>query len=140
MDKSTEELNSILKNNKDLKSFMLQNEAEFIEDSFSEYLSKLMAEKGIEKSKLILYAQLDKNYGYEIFRGKKLPSRDYVIRIGIALKLSLVELNRLLRIAGKSELYPRNKRDSIIIYAINNQKSLEDCYYLLENMNEENLM
>lgn len=144
MKKSTEELNKILKNNKDIHKFISDNKDEFIEESFPEFLSEIIKNKKINgkpmtKAQIIEKAQLP-NYGYEIFRGDKNTSRDYILRICFALELSLTETNRVLRVCGHNELYPRNTRDCLIIFAINNGLDLVECDSLLEENNKNNII
>jgi hypothetical protein len=55
------------------------------------------------------------------------------------MHLNLEETQRLLKIGGGSALYPRNKRDSVIIYAINNAYSVLDCDEILYELGEDTL-
>ena len=43
------------------------------------------------------------------------------------MSLNLEDSQRLLKLAGVSELYPRIKRDSIILFAINKDLTIEKC-------------
>ena len=71
-----------------------------------------------------------KIYGYQIFDGSKTPSRDKVIAIALAMQLTLDEANRLLHLSNNGILYPKIKRDSIIIFGLeNNQKIHRFKYY-----------
>ena len=76
-----------------------------------------------------------KYYLYEILNGKKRPSRDKIISIAVALKAGLTEAQRILRTGGVSELYPRNARDAVIIFCIENNKSLTETNIELYNHN-----
>ena len=58
-------------------------------------------------------------YFYDVINGRKIPSRDKIIRLALALGLSLDECQTALKFCGRSQLYPRIKRDSIIIHGIN---------------------
>ena len=59
---------------------------------------------------------IDRTYIYQIMDGRKTPGRDKVIAIALALKMDLHETQRLLKLSNNSILYPRNRRDSIIIW------------------------
>ena len=57
--------------------------------------------------------------------------------LAFGMGLSVLETRKLLKVAGVSDLYARNPRDSIIIYCLNKGLSLIDAneylnYYNLE--------
>ena len=95
--------------------------------SLGEYLEILLEDKGLKKADVIKRADINYTYGYEIFKGlKKSPSRDIIIKIAIAMKCTLDEAVRLLKVSDNTVFYPKSKRDVILIYAINNNLSLID--------------
>lgn len=100
------------------EDFLEKNEDNLIGASLSEYLVKLLKEKGLKRSYIIRETNLNSSYVYEIFKGSKIPARDTLITIAIAMHLSEEETQRALKIAGHSELYPRKKRDAAILFAI----------------------
>ena len=55
---------------------------------------------------------------YDIFAGKSKPGRDHAIMLAVGLGCNLRETQRLLRLAGVSELWPKVRRDAIIIWCI----------------------
>ena len=92
----------------------------------SDYLQQLLAEKGMIQSKVVHDARLNRTYGYEIFSGaKENPARDKMIAIALAMELTLTEANRVLQAAGKNGLYCKNRRDVIIIYALEHGYTLQ---------------
>ena len=123
-EKTTDELLNEIKSSKEIESFLSKNETEFAEANLSEYIELLISEKGLQKSKVVARSGLNRIYAYQIFSGKRFPSRDKLIAIGFGLQLSLEEMDELLKYAGFSTLYARNKRDSIIIFAMNSKKSI----------------
>ena len=123
-EKTTDELLNEIKSSKEIESFLSKNETEFAEAQLSEYIELLISEKGLQKSKVVARSGLNRIYAYQIFSGKRFPSRDKLIAIGFGLQLSLEEMDELLKYAGFSTLYARNKRDSIIIFAMNSKKSI----------------
>ncbi len=137
LNKKTSELLKMLKNKGSITSYICINKDEFIEASLSEYLNSLLCEYNINKTKAIEKSNLNNIYAYEIFSGKKKPSRDKLIQPAFGMELNLLCTQRLLKVAGHSELYPRIKRDSIIIFAVNNSLSLIECNELLYDMNED---
>lgn len=123
-EKTTYELLNEIKSSKEIESFLSKNETEFAEANLSEYIELLISEKGLQKSKVVARSGLNRIYAYQIFSGKRFPSRDKLIAIGFGLQLSLEEMDELLKYAGFSTLYARNRRDSIIIFAMNSKKSI----------------
>ena len=61
---------------------------------------------------------MDKAFVYQIFNGSKRPSRDKLIAITFGMHLNEEETQRVLKIAGHSELYPRVPRDALILFSI----------------------
>ena len=73
-------------------------------------------------ARVIEQSEIERTYGHQLFNGTRRPSRDKVIQLALGLGLNVEEAQRLLRAAGKSPLYPRLKRDAVILYGI--QKKL----------------
>lgn len=93
--------------------------------SLSEYLQQLLEEKGRKRADVVREAGLNETFGYQIFTGARKASRDKVLQLAFALHLSLRETDRLLQAAGVNELYCKNRRDAIIIFAIDKGYSLQ---------------
>ena len=136
MKKITDELLKALENNS-LSKYLSTNRDSLIDMSLSEYLNKLLVEYDINKTKAIEKSNLNNIYAYEIFSGKKKPSRDKLIQLAFGMELNMECVQRLLKIAGYSDLYPRIKRDSIIIFAFNNKLNIIECNELLYDMEEK---
>ena len=134
MNKSTDELLNILKNTSNISSYM-QNQAENL-TIFSpcEYLENLLSKKSLSKSECIKQSGLDRTYCYQIFSGIKTPSRDKLLALSFGMKLTTDEVQQLLKHTGYSPLYPRDKRDSILLFAFNRRLSIEDANALLFEM------
>ncbi len=140
MQKNTEELNNELKEASDIRRFIKENEEELLSEKLSELLNDILKKKGMTKAEVIKKGDLTKSYTYELFKDKKKrPSRDKLIRFAIGAGLDLDETQTLLKHAKYAPLYARNKRDGVIIYAINNKKSSVDCDILLSETGEEPL-
>lgn len=93
--------------------------------TLAEYLNQLLAEKGLERSRVVRMADLNDTFGYQIFKGTRHPSRDKVLQIAFAMALTLRETNRALTAAGASELYCKDRRDAIIIFCLDRGCSLQ---------------
>ena len=137
-EKPTDNLLKILKSaNKknDLKSYISSNLDESL--SLDEYLENKLADKGISKSQAIKNSNLDRTYGYEIFKGQKIIGREKLIAICIGIGLNLTETQRVLTIGKQKILYAKDARDSIIIFSINNNYSIMETNELLFEENFE---
>ncbi|HWR30381.1 MAG TPA: XRE family transcriptional regulator, partial [Negativicutes bacterium] len=76
----------------------------------------------------------NKTYAYHVFSGEKNPSRDKVIALGFGFQMSVEDMQRLLRFSGNRALYPRDKRDSVIRFAVNKAKDIISCNVLLNDL------
>ena len=105
--KTTDQLLKILQNSNDINSYLTDNDS-----------------------------NIQKNYGYQIFDGSKTPSRDKVIALALAMQLTLDEANRLLHLSNNGILYPKIKRDSIIIFGLENNQKIIDLNITLDDFGE----
>ena len=105
--KTTDQLLKILQNSNDINSYLTNNDS-----------------------------NIQKNYGYQIFDGSKTPSRDKVIALALAMQLNLDEANRLLHLSNNGILYPKIKRDSIIIFGLENNQKIIDLNITLDDLGE----
>ena len=79
--KSTGELFTELKSDKNLGEYFQRNSDEFVLP-LNEYLEKLLAEKNLEKKEVVERSGLNREYAYHIFSGlKKNPSRPKILAI-----------------------------------------------------------
>ncbi|MDO5388017.1 MAG: hypothetical protein Q4F63_02165 [Clostridia bacterium] len=139
--KSTDELLKILNAEEEIESYIKENKEDLINLSLSDYLDDMLKKYNISKNEAINNSALNQIYGYQIFDGKKKsPSRDKLIQLIFGLGLDVTDAQRLLKIAGVNELYPRIKRDSIIIFAINKKVSVSECDELLFELGEETIL
>ena len=140
MQKSTTELLNELKNFDSFKEYEKINKNSMINKTLSQYLCDLLEEKHLKKSDVIRKGELNESYACQMFSGvKSTPSKDKLICLSIGMDLSVDETNSLLKLAGLSPLYPRIKRDSIIIINMNNKKSVVEINEELYNEGEETL-
>ena len=135
--KTTDELLKILKNTENISDYM-QNHFEDISNiTFTEYLKDLIQSHNLTRSEVIDGANIQKNYGYQIFDGSKKPSRNKVLALCFSMTLSVDESNRLLKLSDNGILYPKIQRDSIIIFALEKKQTLINANILLNEMNED---
>ncbi|CEK29457.1 Helix-turn-helix domain [[Clostridium] sordellii] len=139
----TVELMSILKNIDDesyLDEFVKITSTNFSDLSLPSFFQNICKEKGISKSDLIKNAEIDRTYGYQILNGTKKPSRDKLLKLCISASLDIEESNKALKLGNVGQLYPKNPRDSIIIFGINKKLNLFQIDELLFNRNFDTLI
>lgn len=107
--------------------------------SLPQYLDDLLVEKGLVRSEVVRAAGLNDTFGYQIFVGQRNPSRNKVLQIAFAMRCTLRETNRMLRAAGSNELYCKDRRDAIIIFAIDKGYSLQKTDDELYRFGEETI-
>lgn len=100
-------------------------------DSLSDYFIQYMRTHNIQESELILASQIQRNYAYQILNGTKNPGRDKVLALCLAAEMDYTETQRALALANLGKLYPRRKRDSIIIFALDQKLSVQQTNELL---------
>ena len=122
----TEELEDYLmsKKVKDIGKLLVEKGDAVIYDitnkNCSDYMKDLIKQKGFTSRKVISLAGMNESYGRQVLSGKKgISKRDTIIRICIAANFSVVETNRALKLYNMPVLYVKNKRDAVIMIAIN---------------------
>ncbi len=93
-----------------------------------------MAQKNMTTANVVKNSGIG-NYVYKIFNNEHKPSRDTLIAISFSLKLSFDEASLLLRITKFAILASRDKRDSIIIFGLNNNLSVFEVDDMLHKNN-----
>ncbi len=140
MNKKTEDLLNQLKLEKaTYYEFLCNNEDCFLDTDISQFWKEIIAESNMKKTDIINKADIGYTFFYDILKGKKHPSRDMLIKILLVMNADIEILQEALRLYEWAALYPKIKRDSIFIYAINHNLSLQQTAELLENNNEKAL-
>lgn len=131
--------------------FLLENENNITENwesvsqhmdalPFHKYLDILISERNISIPDLGVKALLSRSFTYQIFSGDRVPGRDIILRIALALNILLDETQRLLKLADRGALYPKVKRDALIIYGLNNKLGLYKTDEMLVSLGQESLL
>lgn len=140
MRKSTEDLLEELQNeNCKIDEYLKGNSESFVYDKIKDFWEAAIEKSGYSKSNIINKSDFSYCYFYDVINGRKIPGRDKIIRLILTMKLSVDECQEALRISGRSALYPRIKRDSIILFAISNGLSIYQLSELLADAGEEQL-
>ena len=101
-----------------------------------EYIKTIIDDRNMTVADLQRASKLDRNYIYQIMDGSRQPGRDKIIAIALGAGMTLEECQRALEISREGILYPKSRRDSIIIYAVKNNLSVMDLNKLLEEYKE----
>lgn len=133
---TTDKLMRSLRQTKDLSSFLQKNSQKQSVPTLSAHLEGLLILKERKKADVIRDSNLAQTYAYQIFDGKRNPTRDKLLQLAIAFPLTLQETDQLLKIAEVNGLYIRNRRDSIIMFGIDNSFTLGRINLLLESEGE----
>ena len=120
----TEEIKSAI-GIEELKNYQKRNNAEMQKDPV-QFLLDTAALHNIDKLSLIKNSGMERSRASHILSNDRTMTRDVCLAFAIAGKLTLDEANTLLKYAGHSQLYARNKRDSVLIYALDKGLSLMD--------------
>ncbi len=115
---TTDKLISELFKTDNIDAFLRAHEGELVVPSFASYITRLCKDKKITVSAALDKADIGVSFGYALFNGSRKPSRDTVIKLAIAFGLNLDDTQKLLSAAGFGGLYPKIKRDAVIVYAI----------------------
>ena len=115
----------------DFKTFYGENSDYMIKEKLSELLNGLMEKHGLKKSQIIREAEMSEVYAYQIFSGIRIPERKKLLCIAVAMKLSLDEVQTLLKSAGYPILYVKLPFDSVILYGICKKLSVVEINEIL---------
>ena len=83
---------------------------------------------------------LERTYGYQLFNGRRRPTRTVLLRLALVLGLEEDEVQRLLKLAGRPVLYARSRADAAVLYGLSHKLSLEETDELLTVLGEESLL
>ena len=125
--------NKNLEDARDFDEFLKINQENMLDLTLSEYLTMLLRQKKLKRAEVIRDSGLEKAYVYQIFNGEKRPSRDKLIAIAFGLRLNAEETQRMLKLGGCSELYPRIARDAAILFSIQHGVDIWEADKLLYN-------
>ena len=92
-----------------------------------DYLNEYLESHSLTRSEVIANSGLNEIYGYQIFAGKRKPSRDKLLCICFGMRLSADETQTLMKKCGYPTLYAKKRRDSVILYALMHEMTLMQC-------------
>ncbi len=99
--------------------------------AFFEYISALLKDRNEKAEAVIKRGGLESSFGHKLFSGTRNPSRDTVLQLAFGFELDADETQQMLKIARATALHPRVKRDAVIAYCLQHQKSFMETQDLL---------
>ena len=115
----------------DFKTFYDENKSYLVNEPLNAMLNSLLESKQLKKAEVIKKAELSEVYAYQIFSGRRVPERNKLLCLTIAMMLNLDETQSLLKCAGYSPLYVKLPFDSIVLYGICKRMSVVEINELL---------
>ena len=135
--KSTDDLANEIKESNNILDFLAENHEEMQLGGLPQYLEEWLREKNLSKADVVRQSNLNRAYVYQIFSGRKYPSRDKVIALAFGLGLTSEETQALLKQAGYRELYPRDPRDALLLHSLSRGQTIIEANELLYDHNIE---
>jgi len=123
----------------DFKTFYDENRSHIIETTLAEHLAGLIQKYDLKKAQVVHDAEISEVYAYQILSGQRVPERKKLLCLAVAMKLSLDEVQTLLRHAGYPMLYVKLPLDSVIMYGICKRLSVSEINELLYEYQLETL-
>ncbi|MEE3467819.1 MAG: hypothetical protein VZQ83_05205 [Eubacterium sp.] len=137
IDMNTDEILNALKD---------ENKKEFPKEYFGdekvdvvEYLETLLREHDTTIRDLIPGLGYERSYTYQMFNGTRVPTRVFLLRLAILLKLDYEETQRTLFVTGNTLLYAKIQFDAVMIYALERHFDVSQLEDLLQEVGEKSL-
>ena len=137
--KTTDELQQALLAAPDLDRFLEENNDKFNHETVPALLNAVYEKKNISKATLAKQSGMSSVYLHQVFSGRRNPSRNRMICICLGMEATLDETQDLLKLSGMGLLYPKDRRDAIIIYGLLHHQNLFEVNDKLFCENEETL-
>ena len=126
-------LRRLFKSN-DLNTFIKYHADEMEQIPFHIYISNICKSEGQVPEQVIKRSGIERTYGHQLFNGTRNPSRDKVIQLAFGLELDVAGTQNLLKAAQMNSLYPKIKRDAVILYCIENKKGFFETQGALQTL------
>ena len=118
MKKTTEELLTDLKECDDIANYIKENRNDMQQHYFLDYFEDMLKKYQKTMGDLEKEVELGRSTLYAIKKGERNGTQDAILKIGFAIGLELDEMQRFLKLSHNHELYARNKRDAVILFAL----------------------
>ena len=137
--KNTNDLQEALMDAPDLNRFLDENRENFNSTSVADSLNQMILKQRISKSALARRSGMSEVYLHQVFSGRRTPSRTRLLCMCFGLQATVEEAQELLKQCGYAPLYPKNRRDAILLYGLSHQQTLFQINDTLFDEGEETL-
>ena len=137
--KNTNDLQEALMDAPDLNRFLDGNRENFNYTSVADSLNQMILKQRISKSALARQSGMSEVYLHQVFSGRRTPSRTRLLCMCFGLQATVEEAQVLLKQCGYAPLYPKNRRDAILLYGLSHQQTLFQINDTLFDEGEETL-
>lgn len=135
--KDTEVLLKEIKEATNIYTFLENNTTQLNAIPLPDILKLFLKQYSIKKSEFIYMTNLSRSYLYEVFSGKKVPSRDKLISMILAIGISVDEGNKVLQSAGYTAFYAKDLRDAILLFGLQQKMPIHEVNDILFELNIE---
>ncbi len=111
-----------------------------VERALPDYLHELLDAHRLKRADVVRASGINATVVYDIFSGKSRPGRDHAIMLAFGLGCDLRECQRLLRLAGVSELWCKVRRDAVLIWCVERGLTREEADDELYRLGEKTLL
>lgn len=123
----------------DLNRFLDENRENFNNTSVAVSLNQMILKQRISKSALARQSGMSEVYLHQVFSGRRTPSRTRLLCMCFGLQTTVEEAQVLLKQCGYAPLYPKNRRDAILLYGLSHKETLFQINDTLFDEGEETL-
>lgn len=134
MSQTTNDLHAKINQITDLNKYLESNKEDLTIPNPIQYLLNIASSKRLSKSDIVRSSQIERSFCYHLLDGSKTLTREKALALAFGAKLSQEETQNILKYAQLPRLYPRNPRDSVILFCLNKGVSLMDTNIILDNL------
>ena len=125
--------------NCDLDAFLQKYESKFTQFDPKRAWSALTDQSTLTKNEIINLSEISYAFFYDIINGRKMPSRDKVMRLALALQIAYIDCQEMLKGLKHAPLSAKDRRDCILLYALEHGCTPVQTSELLVTYGEEPL-
>lgn len=129
---NTEELLRMMFMESSLDHLMSRERDSLTLPGFADYITALCRQRQEPPERVINRADIEKSYGHQLFSGKRSPSRDTVLKLAFGFEMGYEDAQELLKVARKSLLHPKVKRDMVLVFCLQHRYTLVDTQIALQ--------
>lgn len=107
---------------------------------FTDYFNDLLRKSGMSVAQLVSKTTISQSYLYQIASGTRHMGRDTAIILSFVMRLDLDQTQLLLKRSNNAMLYPKVRRDAVIVCCINCNMTFEQANEMLLNKGEKGLV